>query len=221
MNETTAMLSQYQTILDNINLPLSILHTYVQLLDSIELTPDARELIAATQRASNNILDLVSQEHEVVVTESLNITRLDIAHTLYELVDKTRLLSSKKKVTIRYSSNVDHIFFKTDRLILERVFLTLLSSVIQMSIPSSTIFVHLQANENNLLVSVTNNCGFSFIESSLLCVATIRDTLLPLNGTLTEGDTFVIQLPHRTAIDPDNIISLSDILNPDDQMTLW
>lgn len=215
-----------ESILSHMNLPLSMLHTYVALLDVADLPHQEKEYLKAAQETCLTLLDLVSTTQSSA--QGVHLDTLDMSPLLHGLVEKSQLLCPQKGIALILDNPYTHLPVKTDASLVESATLHLLYLAIRLSQPNTRIVAALLATQYYLTFSIDMTPDSPTAQACPTDLSDIQQLVAPLAGevrayqTEAKGLSLTLRLPFQEAPSArSNVIPLHSFTPKDIQVQLF
>lgn len=146
-----------------VNSILSVLQClkYLNTDDSKEVKEKTNEYRKIIKRNSLKIIKLIDNLIDTTKLEGdnyhLNKTNLDIVNVVESIVDSIEVYANEKKINIIFDTNVEEFIINADLEAVDRIVMNLLSNAIKFSPVDEIIEVIVNAEENNVKISVKDN----------------------------------------------------------------
>lgn len=146
-----------------VNSILSVLQClkYLNTDDSKEVKEKTNEYRKIIKRNSLKIIKLIDNLIDTTKLEGdnyhLNKTNLDIVNVVESIVDSIEVYANEKKINIIFDTNVEEFIINADLEAVDRIVMNLLSNAIKFSPVDEVIEVTVNAEENNVKISVKDN----------------------------------------------------------------
>ena len=143
--------------------PLNVIQIYSEFLmenDENNLTEEQLTFSKVINNSSRFMIGLVNDLLEFSKIESgkieLTIQQFDIVKTALGIVDLFKPIAFKKNIVINFSTNVKSLILEADLFKIEQVLNNLLGNSVKFSYLHSEIFITVELQELECLISVTN-----------------------------------------------------------------
>ncbi|MFQ9543899.1 MAG: sensor histidine kinase [Clostridium sp.] len=146
-----------------VNSILSVLQClkYLNTDNSKEVKEKTNEYRKIIKRNSLKIIKLIDNLIDTTKLEGdnyhLNKTNLDIVNVVESIVDSIEVYANEKKINIIFDTNVEEFMINADLEAVDRIVMNLLSNAIKFSPVDEVIEVTVNAEENNVKISVKDN----------------------------------------------------------------
>ncbi|MEI3336469.1 MAG: sensor histidine kinase [Clostridium sp.] len=146
-----------------VNSILSVLQClkYLNTDNSKEVKEKTNEYRKIIKRNSLKIIKLIDNLIDTTKLEGdnyhLNKTNLDIVNVVESIVDSIEVYANEKKINIIFDTNVEEFMINADLEAVDRIVMNLLSNAIKFSPVDEVIEVTVNAEENNVEISVKDN----------------------------------------------------------------
>lgn len=146
-----------------VNSILSVLQClkYLNTDNSKEVKEKNNEYRKIIKRNSLKIIKLIDNLIDTTKLEGdnyhLNKTNLDIVNVVESIVDSIEVYANEKKINIIFDTNVEEFMINADLEAVDRIVMNLLSNAIKFSPVDEVIEVTVNAEENNVKISVKDN----------------------------------------------------------------
>ena len=146
-----------------VNSILSVLQClkYLNTDNSKEVKEKTNEYRKIIKRNSLKIIKLIDNLIDTTKLEGdnyhLNKTNLDIVNVVESIVDSIEVYANEKKINIIFDTNVEEFMINADLEAVDRIIMNLLSNAIKFSPVDEVIEVTVNAEENNVKISVKDN----------------------------------------------------------------
>lgn len=146
-----------------VNSILSVLQClkYLNTDNSKEVKEKTNEYRKIIKRNSLKIIKLIDNLIDTTKLEGdnyhLNKTNLDIVNVVESIVDSIEVYANEKKINIIFDTNVEEFMINADLEAVDRIVMNLLSNAIKFSPIDEVIEVTVNAEENNVKISVKDN----------------------------------------------------------------
>lgn len=146
-----------------VNSILSVLQClkYLNTDNSKEVKEKTNEYRKIIKRNSLKIIKLIDNLIDTTKLEGdnyhLNKTNLDIVNVVESIVDSIEVYANEKKINIIFDTNVEEFMINADSEAVDRIVMNLLSNAIKFSPVDEVIEVTVNAEENNVKISVKDN----------------------------------------------------------------
>lgn len=146
-----------------VNSILSVLQClkYLNTDNSKEVKEKSNEYRKIIKRNSLKIIKLIDNLIDTTKLEGdnyhLNKTNLDIVNVVESIVDSIEVYANEKKINIIFDTNVEEFMINADLEAVDRIVMNLLSNAIKFSAVDEVIEVTVNAEENNVKISVKDN----------------------------------------------------------------
>lgn len=151
----------YENILHDIRLPLTIMHTTMQLLVNMPLPNNAKEHIVVALHSCYRMLKLLNDSDYIAKIErghlTPNLANKNIVSIIKILVENTHLLATKKNIKINLHKDTDKIIMAIDKFMLERILLNLLSNAIKFTPNGGNIDVTIKNHGDSISIIVKDD----------------------------------------------------------------
>ena len=143
-----------------VNSILSVLQClkYLNTDNSKEVKEKTNEYRKIIKRNSLKIIKLIDNLIDTTKLEGdnyhLNKTNLDIVNVVESIVDSIEVYANEKKINIIFDTNVEEFMINADLEAVDRIVMNLLSNAIKFSPVDEVIEVTVNAEENNVEISV-------------------------------------------------------------------
>lgn len=211
-----------------VNSILSVLQClkYLNTDNSKEVKEKTNEYRKIIKRNSLKIIKLIDNLIDTTKLEGdnyhLNKTNLDIVNVVESIVDSIEVYANEKKINIIFDTNVEEFMINADLEAVDRIVMNLLSNAIKFSPVDEVIEVTVNAEENNVKISVKDN-GIGIAEEEqkkifnrfeqatnskrvegkgsgigldlVIYLVKSHGGKIQLNSKLNEGSEFIVTLP--------------------------
>ena len=167
-------LNAYENAIHDIRGPMTIIYTYAQLLEVTKrMPPKALGYIEAMKRNCFKALKIVNDVSDSSKIRDgyllPNLVNIDIVELAQGVVESTQPFTIRKNISLVCESYFDAKIMATDRLLIERVLLNLLSNSIKSVENEGLVKVSLEGSEDKLEISVEDN-GRGISADKLGCI---------------------------------------------------
>ena len=146
-----------------VNSILSVLQClkYLNADNSKEVKEKTNEYRKIIKRNSLKIIKLIDNLIDTTKLEGdnyqLNKTNIDIVNVVESIVDSIEVYANEKKINIIFDTNVEEFIINADLEAIDRIVMNLLSNAIKFSPVDEIIEVTLNAEKDNVKISVKDN----------------------------------------------------------------
>lgn len=130
--------TSYENAIHDIKIPLSILHTTLQILEGMKQMPDdAKDYLKLAKNSCYRIMKLMNDINDCAKIDNgyfyPTLTNYNVVALTRNITESTLLLASKKNISINFKTNIDNKIMGLDKDMLERILLNLLSNAIKFT----------------------------------------------------------------------------------------
>jgi len=155
-------LNAYENAIHDIRGPITIIYTYAQLLEVTKrMPPKSLNYIHAMKRSCFKALKIISDVSDSSKIRDgyllPNFTNINIVELMENLVESTQPFTLRKSVSLTFNSKVSEILMATDKTLVERVVLNLLSNSVKSVDKNGFVEVSLKESKDFLEISVKDN----------------------------------------------------------------
>jgi len=155
-------LSAYENAIHDIRGPMTIIYTYAQLLEVTKrMPPKALGYIEAMKRNCFKALKIVNDVSDSSKIRDgyllPNLVNVDIVELAQGVAESTQPFTIRKNITLICESDFETMIMATDRLLIERVLLNLLSNSIKSVENEGLVKVCLKGSDDKIEISVEDN----------------------------------------------------------------
>ncbi len=149
----------YENIIHDIKTPLSIIYSKLTELENIEAMPViAMETLNEIKKHWFKILKLITDANDSVKIKndalSPKLRNYNIVELVNDIVSSAKTLADKKSISVLFESDVQNIEMATDKDMLERILLNLLSNSIKFTASGGSVTISIKDSENGVRISV-------------------------------------------------------------------
>ncbi|MDL2248298.1 HAMP domain-containing histidine kinase [Tyzzerella sp. OttesenSCG-928-J15] len=155
-------LAIYENVIHDIKGPMTIIYTYVQLLEVTKNMPkDALQHVEAIKRNCFKSLKLVndindsSKLRDGYLIPSFN--NINIVDLLRNVTESTQPFTINKNLNLNFESSCEAKMMATDKALIERVLLNLLSNAVKSTAHNGSIWVKLVDLPDKVEITVEDN----------------------------------------------------------------
>jgi len=155
-------LSAYENAIHDIRGPMTIIYTYAQLLEVTKrMPPKALGYIEAMKRNCFKALKIVNDVSDSSKIRDgyllPNLVNIDIVELVAGVVESTQPFTVRKNIKLVCESDFETKIMATDRLLIERVLLNLLSNSIKSVENEGVVRVSLKGTDDKVEITVEDN----------------------------------------------------------------
>jgi len=230
-------LSAYENAIHDIRGPMTIIYTYAQLLEVTKrMPPKALVYIETMKRNCFKALKIVNDVSDSSKIRDgyllPNLANVDIVELIGGVVESTQPFTVRKNIKLTYESDFDEKIIATDKTLIERILLNLLSNSVKSVANEGIVKVSINGTDEKIEIAVEDN-GSGIKADKLeriferyhtsdstrgkgIGLAIVREILEVLSGTIEafseegKGTKMVVSLP-VFVMDVENVtIKLTD-----------
>jgi len=230
-------LSAYENAIHDIRGPMTIIYTYAQLLEVTKrMPPKALVYIETMKRNCFKALKIVNDVSDSSKIRDgyllPNLANIDIVELIGGVVESTQPFTVRKNIMLTYESDFDEKIIATDKTLIERILLNLLSNSVKSVANEGIVKVSIKGTGEKIEIAVEDN-GRGIKADKLerifdryhtsdsargkgIGLAIVREILEVLSGTIEafseegKGTKMVVSLP-VFIMDSENVaIKLTD-----------
>jgi len=140
--------------------PLGYILNYSEFIEeeTEKLSEDQIDFIKQIKSLSSFMLNLVTDLLDVSAIEAgeinLNLEPIDIVNLVKKNIQRNRILSQKKEITIHFETSMPVIMIALDLVRIEQVITNLISNAIKYSMPKKDIYIKIIKDNSNIIISV-------------------------------------------------------------------
>ena len=161
METFNIQLTLYENALHDMRLPLSIVHTTVQILRDMELGKNVKDHLNTAESNCYRILKLVNDAGDFATASKGELEPVlhnyDLVFLVKKLTEGTELIAQKKQIDISFESVLEQKIIAIDKNMLERILLNLISNALNFTQKFGEVKVILKENGNNVDIIVRDN----------------------------------------------------------------
>ena len=155
-------LTAYENAIHDIRGPMTIIYTYAQLLEVTKrMPPKALGYIEAMKRNCFKALKIVNDVSDSSKIRDgyllPNFVNTNVVELISNVVDSTQPFTVRKNVKLTYESEFDEKIMATDKTLIERVLLNLLSNSVKSVDNDGVIKVLIKGHEDKIEITVEDN----------------------------------------------------------------
>jgi len=155
-------LTAYENAVHDIRGPMTIIYTYAQLLEVTKrMPPKALDYIEIMKRNCFKALKIVNDVSDSSKIRDgyllPNFTNVNIVELIQSVVESTQPFTVRKEIGLTCVSEFDEKVMATDKTLIERVFLNLLSNSVKSIDHGGLINVSIQDSEEGVKITVEDN----------------------------------------------------------------
>jgi len=210
----------YENIFHDMKLPLTVVHTTIQLLDTMDLPGGVKDHLKAVENSCYRIMKLINDATDMARVEKgqliPSLANHDLVFLINTLTENTYLLADKKNISLTFSSNALEKVMATDKAMLERILLNLLSNAIKFTETGGKIEVYL-GDDRDFVEIIVRDTGIGIEADKIeeifdryitsdrqrghgLGLGIVKELTQALNGEVfviktPAGTEFVVRLP--------------------------
>ncbi len=152
----------FENIIHDIKTPLSIILDCIFNLEATTQLPDAS--IGLIKNMKNQLYRIMKLIRDISDYERVNsggllpkLRNYDIIALIRNITDSTKTLADRKKITIKFCSDLKSLTMSVDKTMIERIMLNLLSNAIKFTDVSGLIQVVLELENNIFSIRVIDD----------------------------------------------------------------
>lgn len=218
--------TSYENAIHDMKIPLSVIHTTLQMLESMkEIPDDAKEYLKVAKSSCYRIMKLINDINDGAKIDNgyfyPTLTNYNVVALTKNITESTLLLANKKNISINFKTNTDKKIMGLDKDMLERILLNLLSNAIKFTGEGGQVdVIFVDKNETVEIIVKDNGIGIDIEKlnsiftryttgnskiGSGIGLSIVNELTRLLGGSLTVrkgnnmlGSEFIVKLPVYT-----------------------
>jgi signal transduction histidine kinase len=155
-------LTAYENAIHDLRGPMTIIYTYAQLLEGTKkMPPKAYEYIEAMKRNCFKALKLVNDVSDPSKIRDgyflPNLANVNLVQLVEGVIESTQPFTVRKEIALTYESDFTEKIVGTDKALIERVLLNLLSNSVKSVDKGGTVTVSLKGSNDKVEITVEDN----------------------------------------------------------------
>ena len=156
------MLLSYENFFHDVKTPLAIMFSYMQMMDKLPGLPEeAKAHMSEVKKNWFRVTKLINDANDrTKINRGTLIPRIknhDIVALVRETAEATSTLADKKNLRLRFYTNVSDKVMATDKNMVERIILNLLSNSIKYTPVGGEVSVTVHDHKNRVVLTVADN----------------------------------------------------------------